>query len=171
MKSDLPKVLHPVLGKPMILYVIDVAKAVGSEKIIVVIGHKKDLIIKELAKTAVDFAVQQEQLGTAHAVQQAGKVLGTFSGEVLILSGDVPLLREERVRALINLHYEVNAAATLLVGTTDNPYGYGRIIRDAEGFVDRIVEEKDATEHEKRIKEVNIGTYVFSYQLYHHPLI
>ena len=75
----------------------------------------------------------------------------------------MPLLREERVRALINLHYEVNAAATVLVGTTDNPYGYGRIIRDAEGFVDRIVEEKDATEHEKRIKEVNIGTYVFHY--------
>ena len=74
MKSDLPKVLHPVLGKPMILYVIDVAKAVGSEKIIVVIGHKKDLIIKELAKTAVDFAVQQEQLGTAHAVQQGHSV-------------------------------------------------------------------------------------------------
>ncbi len=162
MKSDLPKVLHRVRGKPMVFYVIELARAVGSLRIIVVIGHRKELVKRELRDEEVLFADQDQQLGTAHAVQMAERHLVDFDGEVLVLSGDVPLLGERVVRDLFALHYQSAAAATLLVGIPENPHGYGRVLRDADGFVDRIIEEKDASEAEKAIREVNIGTYVFN---------
>ena len=161
MKSDLPKVLHPVLGKPMVQYVIELARAINSDKIVLVVGHKKELVQRTFDQAGVLFAAQEKQLGTAHAVQMAEGQLENFEGEVLVLSGDVPLLGKECVRELIDLFHEKNAAATLLVGIPDDPYGYGRVIRDADGFVDRIVEEKDATDADKKVQEVNIGTYIF----------
>ncbi|MDZ7270328.1 MAG: sugar phosphate nucleotidyltransferase [candidate division KSB1 bacterium] len=161
MKSDLAKVLHQVLGRPMVMYVIDQARAVGAEPIIVVVGHQRERVMETLRHTGVLFAVQEEQLGTAHAVAQAEPLLKDFDGEVLVLCGDVPLLSPARIEELIAVHRQTDAVATLLVGRTENPFGYGRIIRDPQGFVDRIVEEKDATPEEKAIQEVNIGTYVF----------
>lgn len=161
MKSDLAKVLHQVLGRPMVMYVIDQARAVGAEPIIVVVGHQRERVMETLRHTGVLFAVQEEQLGTAHAVAQAEPLLKDFDGEVLVLCGDVPLLSPARIEELIAVHRQTEAVATLLVGRTENPFGYGRIIRDPQGFVDRIVEEKDATPEEKAIQEVNIGTYVF----------
>ncbi|MBC7185715.1 MAG: NTP transferase domain-containing protein [Calditrichaeota bacterium] len=161
MKSDLAKVLHQVLGRPMVMYVIEQARAVGAHPIIVVVGHQRERVMEVLRRTGVLFAVQEEQLGTAHAVAQAEPLLRDFAGDVLVLCGDVPLLSPERIRELIQVHRRTRAAATLLVGRTENPFGYGRIIRDEHGFVDRIVEEKDATPEERAIQEVNIGTYVF----------
>ncbi len=161
MKSDLAKVLHQVLGRPMVMYVIDQARAVGAAPIIVVVGHQRERVMEALRDTGVLFAIQEEQLGTAHAVAQAQPLLKDFDGDVLVLCGDVPLLSPARIQELIGVHRQTGAVATLLVGRTENPFGYGRIIRDAQGFVDRIVEEKDATPEEQAIKEVNIGTYVF----------
>ena len=161
MKSDLAKVLHQVLGRPMVMYVIDQARAVGAEPIIVVVGHQREQVMEVLRPTGVLFAIQEEQLGTAHAVAQAEPLLTGFEGDVLVLCGDVPLLSPTRIRELIEVHRSTRATATLLVGRTKEPFGYGRIVRDAQGFVDRIVEEKDATPEERAIEEVNIGTYVF----------
>lgn len=161
MKSELAKVLHPVLGRPMVMYVIDQARAVGAEPIIVVVGHQRERVMEVLRPAGVLFAVQEEQLGTAHAVAQAEPLLAGFPGDLLVLCGDVPLLSAARIREMIALHRQTQAVATLLVGRTPEPFGYGRIIRDERGFVDRIVEEKDATPEERTIQEVNIGTYVF----------
>lgn len=162
MKSDLPKVLHPLNGRPMVNYVIDAAKAVGSDKTVLIVGHKKELVIETIQDDGVEFAVQSPQLGTGHAVMQAAPNLKDFDGNVLVLSGDVPLLQAGTLRRLIDIHQEEGALATLLTTNMDDPTGYGRIVRDENNFVRQIVEEKDADDDIRKIQEINVGIYIFT---------
>ncbi len=170
MKSDLPKVLHKVLEETMVSRVVRQAEAVGSERTVVVIGHKKELVERELAGRRVVFAVQAEQLGTGHAVMMAQPSLEDFSGDVLVLAGDVPLLTAETLRKLIRTHREHGADATVLSAVFEDPYGYGRIVRTPEGNYSHSVEEKDADDEIRRIREINSGIYVFKAELLFHYL-
>ncbi len=170
MKSDLPKVLHKVLGETMVARVVRTAEEVGSTKNVVVIGHKKELVEEELAGKNVDFAVQAEQLGTGHAVMMAETALKDFDGDVLILAGDVPLLRTSTLNKLMETHRSTNADATVLSAIFEDPHGYGRIVRTPEGDYSHGVEEKDADEEIKKIKEINSGIYVFKADLLFHYL-
>lgn len=165
MKSDLPKVLHRVLGETMISRVIRQARGCGCDKIVVVVGYEKEKVMKSLSKNQVSFAIQEEQLGTAHAVQQCEKHFESYDGDILILSGDVPLLTETTLRKLINRHTENLADATLLTAVFENPHGYGRILRNDDDTLHNIIEEKDADDQVKRIKEINSGIYVFNKDL------
>ncbi|GAB4178179.1 MAG: sugar phosphate nucleotidyltransferase [Calditrichia bacterium] len=164
MKSDLPKVLHPLNGRPMIHYVVDVAEQINSDKIIIIVGHKKEMVMEELKSRNVEFAIQEEQLGTGHAVMQTEPLLENFDGDVLVLSGDVPLLTANTISQLLTEHKTKNPYATLLTAEMDDPTGYGRIVRNNNGLVEKIVEEKDADESIKKIKEINVGIYLFKKQ-------
>jgi UDP-N-acetylglucosamine pyrophosphorylase len=164
MKSDLAKVLHPVNNRPMVLYVIDLAEGVGSDKTILVTGHQKEKVMAACQERNVLFAVQEPQLGTGHAVQMAEKHLTGFTGDVLVLSGDVPVLTIATVKKLLTAHQTSNAMATLLTAELDDPTGYGRVIRDRSGRVARIIEHKDASEAERAVKEINVGIYAFKAQ-------
>ncbi len=161
MKSDLPKVLHRLDGKPMVEYVIDTAKQVGAKKIILVVGHKWRLAQNSLKHVEVEFVIQREQLGTGHAVLQTQRLLSDYEGDVLILCGDVPLLRVDTLKKLLKEHRKKKAVATVLTAILEDPTGYGRIIRDLKGMVQRIVEDKDASADQKKIKEINTGTFCF----------
>jgi UDP-N-acetylglucosamine diphosphorylase/glucosamine-1-phosphate N-acetyltransferase len=161
MKSDLPKVLHKLGGKPMVEYVVETAKKVGVERIILVIGHQWEETQKLLKHLPVEFVIQKEQLGTGHAVMQAKDHLVGFDGDVLILSGDVPLLTSNTVKKLLEEHRAKKAKATVLTAIIEDPSGYGRIIRNKDGMVERIVEDKDASADEKKVKEFNTGTFCF----------
>lgn len=159
MKSDLPKVLHKVNGIPMIKKILDICKGIGSEENILILGHKRELILEELGE--VEYVLQEEQLGTAHAIMQGEKKLKDFQGDVMILCGDTPLLTEETLRKLYIHHKSTNAVATILTSEYDNPFGYGRIVKK-DGQVVGIIEEKEASEEIKAIKEVNAGVYCFN---------
>jgi UDP-N-acetylglucosamine diphosphorylase/glucosamine-1-phosphate N-acetyltransferase len=161
MKSDLPKVLHPLNNRPMIHYVINVAEEIGSTKTVLIVGHRKELVMDAVKDRDVEFAVQSPQLGTGHAVLQAKSFFDGYDGDVLVLSGDVPLLQAETIRKLTQIHKAEAPLATLLTTEMDDPAGYGRIVRDGNGYVEQIVEEKDAGEEIKKIKEINIGIYIF----------
>lgn len=161
MKSDLPKVLHHLGGKPMVEYVIHTAKAAGAGRIILVIGHKWEQTQGYLENLKVGFAIQKEQLGTGHAVLQTKELLSDFEGEVLILCGDVPLLKTKTLKSLLQEHRKHKAAATVLTAILEDPSGYGRIIRDEKGAVREIVEDKDASADQKRVREINTGTFCF----------
>jgi len=158
MKSELPKVLHCVGGKPMVEHVVRAAKEAGADKEVVIIGHGAEAVRQELG-TKVEFAVQEPQLGTGHAVMQAEDVLKTFHGTVLILCGDTPLLNGEELAKFVAQHKKSGASASVLTTYLENPFGYGRIIRDRNNNVHGIVEEKDATEIQRKIKEINTGIY------------
>ena len=161
MKSDQPKVLHAVAGRPMIERVLDSAASVHPASVTLVVGHKAEAVEARLAgRTGLQFALQSPQLGTAHALQQAEPLLSGRSGTVILLSGDVPLLRGETLSLLLEKHHQAGAAATVLTATMERPYGYGRIVR-ADGRLARIVEERDATPVERQIKEINGGIYAF----------
>jgi len=162
MKSDLPKVLHKLNNRAMVHYVIDLAEKIGSEKIVLIVGHKKELVEKECAARKVEFALQSPQLGTGHAVQMTESFFESYSGDILILSGDVPLLTENSISALVKQHNESKAMATLLTADLDDPTGYGRVQRNPDGSVKRIIEHKDATPDELKIKEINVGIYIFN---------
>jgi len=162
MKSDLPKVLHEVAGKPMVMRVIDTLRKLDVERVVVVIGHRADLVREKLADTGVEFVEQREQLGTAHAVGMAKESLADFDGNVIVLAGDVPLLRVESITELIEEHSKTNAAGTVLTAKLPDPTGYGRIVRDDNNMILKIVEHKDASEEERKIAEINTGTFVFS---------
>lgn len=161
MNSDLPKVLHELGGKPMVEYVINTAKEAGAGRIILVVGHKWEQARKSLKHLSVEFVVQEKQLGTGHAVLQTKELLSDFQGDVLVLCGDVPLLRSDTLKQLLNEHRERKAAATVLTALFDDPSGYGRVIRDQSGLVQKIVEDKDATAEEKEVREINTGTFCF----------
>lgn len=162
MRSDLPKVFHKMLGKPLLAYVIETVQKVGIQKIYVVVGYKKEVITDYFKDSGVEFVEQKEQLGTGHAVLQVGPYYKEFSGEVLVLAGDVPLLKTETLKGLIDFHRQHRAAATDLTADLPDAGNYGRIIRDKTGQIIRIVEKKDATPEELRIKEINTGTFCFN---------
>lgn len=164
MKSDLPKVLHKVSGKPMLLHTINLAKSVNSERIIAIIGHKKELVIDVIKPLGVEYAVQEPQLGTGHAVQQTQPLLKDFTGDVLVLSGDVPLLRKSTIQKMLDIHYRHNAGATVLTAIFNDPFNYGRVIRKTDDTFDKIVEEKDCTDEQRNIQEINAGVYIFQAQ-------
>lgn len=161
MKSDLPKVLHPLNNRPMVHFVIDLAEQIKSEKIVLIVGHKNEMVKDECSSRPVAFALQDPQLGTGHAVKITESHFEGYEGDVLVLSGDVPLLTEKSVRALIDEHQKSEATATLLTAILEDPTGYGRVKRDANGMVDCIVEQKDANKDELAIKEINVGIYLF----------
>ena len=160
MKSSLPKVLHPVAGRPMIQHVLAAARAAKPASIVLVVGHRADLVEHQLSREGVQFALQSPQLGTAHALQQAEPLLAGRSGTVILLSGDVPLLKPATLERLLDAHQRAGAAATVVTAIVERPYGYGRIVR-TDGRLARIVEERDATPAERQIKEINGGIYAF----------
>jgi bifunctional UDP-N-acetylglucosamine pyrophosphorylase/glucosamine-1-phosphate N-acetyltransferase len=161
MKSALPKVLHPIAGRSMVERVLETASAVAPDTITLVIGHKADVVRERLGKNQkLRFALQEPQLGTAHALQQAEPLLTGCSGSLILLSGDVPLLRTNTLKRLLQTHRGSGAAATVVTATVDRPYGYGRIIR-TRGRIARIVEERDASPTQRQIREVNSGVYAF----------
>ena len=159
MKSNLPKVLHKVCGRPMIEHVIEAARGAGSEREIVVIGSGADEV--EKAITDVEFALQAEQLGTGHAVKMAKDKITDMEGTVMILCGDTPLVSADLLEKFIENHEQTKATATVLTAMMPDATGYGRIVRNQSGSVDKIVEHKDATEEELQIHEVNSGMYCF----------
>lgn len=158
MASALPKVLHTICGRPMIAYVLDTLSSLGMASPIVVVGHGAEQVQAALGE-GVRFAVQAEQLGTGHAVMQAMPYLEGHAGTVLIIYGDVPFLRPETIETLLAHHRTQRATATLLTDLRDDPTGYGRVVRDANGNVRRVVEEPDASDQEREIREVNAGMY------------
>ncbi len=159
MKSNRAKVLHEILGVPMIRYVVEAALAVVDD-IVAVIGHEAEAVQKALAPyPMLRFAVQKEQLGTGHAVVCAMPEISAGVQDVVVLCGDTPLIKPTTVRGLINQHRAGEGHLTLIATTLIEPFGYGRIVSDARGNPIRIVEESDASELEKKIQVVNTGTY------------
>ncbi|AYK06162.1 MULTISPECIES: bifunctional UDP-N-acetylglucosamine diphosphorylase/glucosamine-1-phosphate N-acetyltransferase GlmU [Brevibacillus] len=160
MKSKLYKVLHPVCGKPMVQHVVDTLASMQVNDVVVVVGHGADKV-RETLQDRVQYAMQAEQLGTAHAALQAKDFLLDQEGTTLLLYGDVPLLSKETLTKLLAYHEEQNAAATVLTALMADPTGYGRIVRNERNEVLRIVEHKDATDEERNIAEINTGIYCF----------
>ncbi|MBG0561571.1 bifunctional UDP-N-acetylglucosamine diphosphorylase/glucosamine-1-phosphate N-acetyltransferase GlmU [Actinoplanes aureus] len=163
MKSATPKVLQPLLGRTLLGHVLHVASAIHTDRTLVVVGHKADQVGAFLADAAPDATpvLQAEQNGTGHAVRIALDAAPELTGTVVVLSGDVPLLRPETVEALLTTHERAGAAATVLSAEVAEPGGLGRVVRDKNGHLERIVEQKDATEEERRIREINSGIYAF----------
>lgn len=160
MKSQLPKVLHPLLGKPLVQYSLDLAKAVTNQKPIIVVGHGSDGV-KETVGNAAQFVAQPEQLGTGHAVLQAEPTLTGFNGLVLVISSDMPLLRKETLSSLIQTQTGNSGPMSLLTVKGEDSRGFGRIIRSVDNSVSAIVEEAQASLEELSIQEYNVGAYCF----------
>jgi len=160
MNSDLPKVLHQLNGKPLIDWVIQSARAAGAVRVVVIVGHGKDQVINALPN-GVDCAVQEKQLGTGHAAKCAQERLADWKGPIVVLSGDVPLIRPATIRQLVDKQSENDAAAVVLTGKVKGEHAYGRILRDDGGRVTGIIEHKDATPEQRKIEEINSGTYCF----------
>jgi len=161
MKSAAAKVLHPIMGKPMLAYVLDTLQELGLGETVVVVGHQAEAVQARFANYPVAFVVQEPQLGTGHAVQIAAPALNERFQTVVVLCGDVPLLRGETIRQLYQEHVASGAAATVLTVELPEPGSYGRIIRDAQGLVLKIVEARDASPAELSIREINTGIYCF----------
>lgn len=160
MKSSLYKVLHPVCGKPMVQHVIDQLNALQLQEIITIVGHGAEQVQEQIGDDS-RFMIQEEQLGTGHAVQQAESVLSGQKGTTLVVCGDTPLLTSDTLEALIDFHEKEEAKVTLLTAHAEDPSGYGRIVRNENQDVAKIVEQKDSTEQERHIQEINTGTYCF----------
>ncbi len=171
MRSELPKVLMEVHNKPMILHVIENLIPLSLKKIVIIVGYKKEMVIEviknylqklpNLKKNSIEFIEQKEQLGTGHAFLMSEPVLKNKEGYVLVTAGDMPLIRTESFKILFNKIHQENTYGSILGARMENPSGLGRFIRDEYSRLIRIVEEKDAIESEKFIKEVNTGCYVF----------
>lgn len=159
MKSKKPKVAHEVLGKPLVRWVVDAARAAGIDRIATVVGHGRDQVEPLVEDTEI--VVQERLVGTADAVASCEPAFAGFSGSIVVLSGDCPFIQPETIRSLVEERERENAAAVVLTMRPDDPFGYGRIVRDAEGGISRIVEQKDATEQEASIGECNSGIYCF----------
>lgn len=167
MKSRLPKVLHPLLGKPLVGYCIDTAFASGAEKVVVVIGHGAEQVRQNFAGYPnLSFVVQEQQLGTAHALAQAQPVLADFQGPIVVTQGDTPLTRVETLTGLVDTMQKERAGMALLTMRLEDPTGYGRILRDEQGQILGNVEQKDATPAELAIREINPGVYCFDGSLW-----
>lgn len=160
MKSEMPKVLHPLCGRPMLGYVLDLVAGLKPKQVVAVLGYKQELVRKIIPK-GIKIAIQKKLVGTADAVKVGLSALKGFKGTVLILYGDNPLLKKETLKKLLDYHLDSNSDATLLTAQMKKPFGYGRILRDKYSSICGIVEEKDADEVEKDIKEINTGIMVF----------
>lgn len=167
MRSTLPKVLHPLAGTPMVIHVVRAARAAGVARPIVVVGHDRERVAAALAEENVAIAVQSDQLGTGHAVLQAEPLLsgggpdGGADTEVLILCGDAPLIRPRSLTAMLTEHRREGRAATVMTAVLAEPGSLGRVVRDARGDFERIVEVRDASPAEREIREINSGIYCF----------
>jgi bifunctional UDP-N-acetylglucosamine pyrophosphorylase/glucosamine-1-phosphate N-acetyltransferase len=160
MKSDIPKVLHPLCGRPMLSYVLDLVSDLKIKKVMVVLGHKYEEV-KKLLKPGIKVGIQKRLLGTADAVKVTLPLLGNFKGTILVLYADNPLLKKETVRKLLEHHLKNNADATLLTAKLDKPAGYGRVLRDKYASICGIIEEKDVDDFQKDIQEINTGIVCF----------
>ncbi|CAF1857740.1 bifunctional UDP-N-acetylglucosamine diphosphorylase/glucosamine-1-phosphate N-acetyltransferase GlmU [Bacillus subtilis] len=160
MKSKLYKVLHPVCGKPMVEHVVDEALKLSLSKLVTIVGHGAEEVKKQLGDKS-EYALQAEQLGTAHAVKQAQPFLANEKGVTIVICGDTPLLTAETMEQMLKEHTQREAKATILTAVAEDPTGYGRIIRSENGAVQKIVEHKDASEEERLVTEINTGTYCF----------
>ncbi|MFD0591100.1 bifunctional UDP-N-acetylglucosamine diphosphorylase/glucosamine-1-phosphate N-acetyltransferase GlmU [Paenibacillus sp. GCM10027627] len=163
MKSKLYKVLHPVGGKPMVGHVLDTVKEASSKRTVVIVGHGAEKVKAYLGDSA-EYVLQEQQLGTGHAVRQAEALLGSEEGTTIVICGDTPLVQASTLGSMLALHAESGAAATVLTASFDNPTGYGRVIRGEDGTVSHIVEQKDCSPEEAAVKEINTGTYCFHNQ-------
>lgn len=164
MKSDLAKVLHRLDGRYIVDYVIDNARRAGIEKQIMVIGHQAEKVRQALADRNLLFALQEQQRGTGHAVMMAREHLRNFSGDLVVLCGDMPLVKESTIRNLVSERRRLDAAAVVLTVILDNPARYGRIVRDEKGLLKAIVEYRDADEKIRKINEVNTGAFCFDWK-------
>ena len=160
MKSDKPKVAHEMLGKPLVNWVVDAVQQAGIDRLVTVVGHKREQV-EPLVAGKSETVVQAEQRGTADAVASCREALAGFDGSLLVLSGDCPLITAATMRALVETREQAGAAVVVLTMRPEDPFGYGRIIRDADGQVERIVEQKDATPEEAAVGECNSGFYCF----------
>jgi bifunctional UDP-N-acetylglucosamine pyrophosphorylase/glucosamine-1-phosphate N-acetyltransferase len=168
MKSKKHKVLHEICGKPMVQFMLDTLTEVGFDRKVIVVGASREQVMEKLGDQ--EYVIQEEQLGTAHAVMMAKDKLGDKEGLTLICAGDTPIIRKETLAKMLESHKQSGAAVTVLTAVVENPFGLGRIIRDEQGNVLRIVEEKDATEEERKIKEINSSVYLYDNQLLFHAL-
>ena len=160
MKSGLVKVMHPLAGPPMIAWPVAAAFEAGVDSCVLVVGHQEDKVRAHFAdRPEVAFALQSEQLGTGHAVRCAMPELGEGPGTVLILCGDTPLIRAATLKGMLEAHQESGAAVTVMTATLEEPFGYGRIVKVADAYITAITEEKDASDEERLIREVNAGVY------------
>ncbi|MBW2052004.1 MAG: NTP transferase domain-containing protein [Deltaproteobacteria bacterium] len=162
MKSDLAKVLHPMLGQPMLAHVLKAVRALKPERLVVVTGYQADRVEAVVGGKDIIFVQQIEQLGTGHAVSVAREVLEDFSGTVLILYGDLPLLLPQTMTDFLEIHKKSEVPLSVLTVELEEPGAYGRIIRDGNGFLARIVEARDAAPEELSVKEINTGIYAVS---------
>lgn len=160
---SMAKVMYEINGRPLVEWVVDLARRLQASRTVVVVGWRKESVIAHLARVSPSAVcvTQDPQLGTGHAVMQAEPVLQGFTGDVLVLSGDVPLLTERTTRELIASHREKRVAATVLTAIPEDATGYGRVLRDRKGNVTAIVEHKDATEEQRKVREINSGIYAF----------
>lgn len=161
MKSSMPKVLHRVCGKTLAQWVIDAAKSAGADRVCTIIGHCADMVSAELGSKC-EFALQQEQKGTGHAVMQAADFIGSSADICVVLNGDTPLITAEMIKAAVSAHEQEGNAVTVITAVLDNADGYGRIVRNADMSVAKIVEHKDADQNQRKIREINSGMYVFN---------
>ena len=164
MKSRLSKMVHPLCGKPLIWHVHATAAELQPKTLGIVVGFQRDQIMEVFNGKEVEFVVQEQQLGTAHAVQEFLKQFPSATGTLLVLSGDTPLLRVDTLRELIDLHTREKVSVSLLTTELSNPKGYGRIVRNKASFIEKIVEEADASPEKKLIQEVNAAIYAFNIQ-------
>lgn len=160
MKSDLPKVMHILAGKPLLEHVVITARSLDPEKILVIVGHGREVIVERFGDSDIEFAIQEPQLGTGHAIAQAEDHFKEFDGMIIALSGDAPLLKPDTLKQMIKTHQKSGAAITMLTCEMDDPASYGRILRE-DGEIVGNIEAKDATEEQLLINEINSGIYVF----------
>lgn len=165
MKSALCKVLHPVAGRPMVLYVVAALRSAAFGRISVVVGHQANRVKELLDGPGMEFAVQEPQLGTGHAVAAAKGLFDGFNGDILIVCGDIPLIESASLQEFIRFHEERDSRLTVMTTVLENPFGYGRIIRRRDSTIERIVEERDANSDEKSVREINTGIYLASSSL------
>ncbi len=166
MVTDMPKVLHEVCGRPMLAYVIDACRAAGIERIICVVGYRKDDVIEAFVdESDITWVEQAEQRGTGHAAMCCREALEDFEGNLLVIAGDMPLLRSETLKLLAERHEEEHSAVTLATAVLEDPSGYGRIVRDEYGNLEGIVEDSDCTDQQRKIREINPSYYCFDSKL------
>ena len=160
MNSELPKVLHKINNKPILHFVLETSQLLKPKEIILIVGFKKEMVIKSVNKFNVSFAYQKEQKGTAHAIMQCKENLINKSGQTLVLSGDVPFISKETLKNLIEIHNKNQSLGSIISADIEDPNGYGRIIRKNNEFM-KIVEHKDANDDQLNINEINSGIYLF----------